>query len=427
MFEKIKEKRTNIKHLLYLSGSNIWSYWIGFFIVDYIKLIIFDIFLIFPIFFINGVAIYFGIDMIAISLSSLCFIYFISFFCSKEDNGSKVLFLFVFGFIIILIILGMFLGSELMNYLGSFTGLYYPNILDFTPITSMGLSFIRLILSYTIYNTIDKLLKTFDEFLTPEMKEKTMEGMNNLTYGFGRPEEYLYTSFIAQGMNIIIYTLLLILAESGVLGRLIHRIELKLYSKKNISFGQPEISEEMSANNNISPLLDKSEPQENQISLSINDENNIINTNQNQFRDIKRRNTPQLIINNNPSSVMDPLSNPYVKKEIDKVKNSKKELSTKISGLDKTFYSCCGRNNVRAINNLYLGLEPNEKFGLLGFNGSGKTTTFRAITNEILTDAGSVSLFGYNTKTDFERIRTMIGYCPQINPLFDFMKVKEIN
>ena len=426
MFEKIKEKRTNIKHLLYLSGSNIWSYWIGFFIVDYIKLIIFDIFLIFPIFFVNGVAIYFGIDMLAISLSSLCFIYFISFFCSKEDNGSKVLFLFVFGFIIILIILGMFLGSELMNYLGSFTGLYYPNILDFTPITSMGLSFIRLILSYTIYNTIDKLLKTFDEFLTPEMKEKTMEGMNNLTYGFGRPEEYLYTSFIAQGMNMVIYILLLILAESGVLGRLIHRIELKLYSKKSISFGQPEISEEMSANNNISPLLDKSEPQENQISLSINDENNIINTNQNQFRDIKRRNTPQLIINNNPSSVMDPLSNPYVKKEIDKVNNSKKELSTKISGLVKTFYSCCGRNNVRAINNLYLGLEPNEKFGLLGFNGSGKTTTFRAITNEILTDAGSVSLFGYNTKTDFERIRTMIGYCPQINPLFDFMKVKEI-
>ena len=102
------------------------------------------------------------------------------------------------------------------------------------------------------------------------------------------------------------------------------------------------------------------------------------------------------------------------------------ELTTRISGLVKTFYSCCGRRNVRAINKLYLGLEPNEKFGLLGFNGSGKTTTFRAITNEILTDEGSITLFGYNTKLHFERIRTMIGYCPQINPLFDFMKVKEI-
>ena len=120
-----------------------------------------------------------------------------------------------------------------------------------------------------------------------------------------------------------------------------------------------------------------------------------------------------------------PLDNPYIQKEIEKI-NSGKNLTTKITGLIKTFYGCCGCKNVRAINNLYLGLEPNEKFGLLGFNGSGKTTTFRAITNEILTDAGSITLFGYNTKTHFEKIRTIIGYCPQINPLFDFMKVKEI-
>ena len=68
MFEKIKEKRTNIKHLLYLSGSNIWSYWIAFFIVDYIKLLIFTILLILPIFYVTGAALYFGLDMLAINL-----------------------------------------------------------------------------------------------------------------------------------------------------------------------------------------------------------------------------------------------------------------------------------------------------------------------------------------------------------------------
>ena len=41
-------------------------------------------------------------------------------------------------------------------------------------------------------------------------------------------------------------------------------------------------------------------------------------------------------------------------------------------------------------------------------------------------DSGSINLFGYDTKKQFNKIRTMIGYCPQINPLFDFMKVKEI-
>ena len=109
---------------------------------------------------------------------------------------------------------------------------------------------------------------------------------------------------------------------------------------------------------------------------------------------------------------------------MNKVNNSY-DLTTRIVGLQKTFWHCCHKN-VRAINQLYLGLEPNEKFGLLGFNGSGKTTTFRAITNEILYDQGSIFLFGHNNRTQFNRIRPIIGYCPQINPLFDYMKVKEM-
>ena len=109
--------------------------------------------------------------------------------------------------------------------------------------------------------------------------------------------------------------------------------------------------------------------------------------------------------------------------------NSKEELTTFIINVTKTFYPCCAcyrKGRIRAINHLHLGLEPNEKFGLLGFNGSGKTTTFRVITNELIADAGSIKIFGYDNKTQFNIIRNIIGYCPQINPLFDFMKVKEI-
>ena len=94
-------------------------------------------------------------------------------------------------------------------------------------------------------------------------------------------------------------------------------------------------------------------------------------------------------------------------------------------GLKKTYWLCC-KKNVRAVNNLYLGLNNNEKFGLLGFNGSGKTTTFKSITKEILFDSGSIYLFGHNNKTEFNKIRKSIGYCPQENPLFDYMKVREI-
>ena len=117
-------------------------------------------------------------------------------------------------------------------------------------------------------------------------------------------------------------------------------------------------------------------------------------------------------------------SNPDANKEMYML-NTRNDFTTRIEGLYKTFWFCC-RKNIRAINNLNLGLEANEKFGLLGFNGSGKTTTFRAITNEILYDYGKISIFGFDTRNQFKYIRPKIGYCPQENPLFDFMKVREI-
>ena len=409
MFEKIKERRTNIKNLLYLSGSNIWSYWIGFYIVDYLKLLIFNIFLIFPIYFISGAATYFGLDMLLISLSSLSFIYFITFFCSKDDEGAKVLFLIVFGFILIVSLIALVWGDKLKVHFRSFTKLYVPNIFDLTPMTSMGLSFFRIIISYSLYNVIE------------EISNETGIKIESNIIELGRPSQFLYTSYIAQGLNFIFYTLLLMFAETGTLGKLIHWMEVKLYGKKNnYEFGKEEVTEDFNNNNNSY----------NNINIQ-ND--NINNTYMNFINNKQRPGSVSVPLNSNddgyiqtssPSS-RNPLVNPYVQKEIEKI-NSGKNLTTKITGLIKTFYGCCGCKNVRAINNLYLGLEPNEKFGLLGFNGSGKTTTFRAITNEILTDAGSITLFGYNTKTHFEKIRTIIGYCPQINPLFDFMKVKEI-
>ena len=100
-------------------------------------------------------------------------------------------------------------------------------------------------------------------------------------------------------------------------------------------------------------------------------------------------------------------------------------LTTKIEGLYKTFFVCCNKN-IRVIDNLNLGLDPNEKFGLLGLNGSGKTTTFSAIINDLSYEKGQITLFGHDNKTQFKEIRPMIGYCPQENPLFDYMKVREI-
>ena len=70
-------------------------------------------------------------------------------------------------------------------------------------------------------------------------------------------------------------------------------------------------------------------------------------------------------------------------------------------------------------------MENTERFGLLGFNGSGKTTTFRTLTNDVYFDSGDVEIFKLNTQKDFNKIRKIIGYCPQSNAIFDFLTVEE--
>ena len=401
MLEKIKEKRTNIKHLLYLSGNNIFSYWLGFYITDYLKLIVFTILLIAPVYTVNGCATYFGLDMLLINISSLSFIYFISFFCSKDDEGSKVLFIFVFGFLIIIVLIFIAFPDDIEKIF-DIKKPYVPTIFDITPVTSMAFSFIRIILSYTFIMQI----------------EKAFEGSMNIqeSFGFKRPEKYLVSSYIAQLLNIVFYSLLLILAESGLLNKFIIYLQNIFYAEKDIN--KVDI---IPIKNNNNEDIDSSDRM---VNIYNHNHNNIQSLN-----DVNQNIRQNLDFNfHNENSSGNPLHNSYVQNEIRKV-NSEQELSTKIINVTKTFYPCCAccrKGKVRAINHLHLGLEANEKFGLLGFNGSGKTTTFRAITNEISTDAGLINIFGYDTKNQFNYIRTIIGYCPQINPLFDFMKVGEI-
>ena len=421
--QKIKERINNIKHLLYLSGNNPWSYWIGFFIVDFIKLFFFSLLLILPIFYVNNSAKYFLINMIGICISSLPFIYVISFLCSKEDSGTKFVTILLFAFIIsFLVIFFIFAINNYDNYRNfedyiqnTLTSKYNFTFFDLTPITSLILSFGRLLVSY---------------YLNKNIYEYSL---------FYEPSIYLYTSFMVQFILFAFYTLLLILLESGYLRRFLHFIKVNIFmNNNNYIFSEEIISEEfVNYNNNINtPLLETpaindsissnslNERMDNNIDIQtiMNPNNNIINSNIQNNKFISQT----LPVKNNElySRNIDPLKNEYNLKEMNKV-NSNYDLTTKIVGLQKTFWHCCHKN-VRAINKLYLGLEPNEKFGLLGFNGSGKTTTFKAITNEILYDQGSIFLFGHNNRTQFNKIRPIIGYCPQINPLFDYMKVKEM-
>lgn len=76
-------------------------------------------------------------------------------------------------------------------------------------------------------------------------------------------------------------------------------------------------------------------------------------------------------------------------------------------------YSTGLRSHSLAVERTSFGLEFGECFALLGVNGAGKTTTFKSLTNEIVPTSGEIFIGGFNAKSQFNKIRKMIGYCPQ--------------
>lgn len=74
-----------------------------------------------------------------------------------------------------------------------------------------------------------------------------------------------------------------------------------------------------------------------------------------------------------------------------------------IIGLTKLY------KNDRGITDLSLDVERGEIFGLLGPNGSGKTTTMKVMTGLMKPNAGTVKLFGYDIHIDFEKAMVRTG------------------
>lgn len=68
--------------------------------------------------------------------------------------------------------------------------------------------------------------------------------------------------------------------------------------------------------------------------------------------------------------------------------------------------------NLRAVHDLSLDIDR-EIFGLLGPNGSGKTTTVLMLTTLLTPTSGSGSVCGYDIVTEGDRVRKKISYVPQ--------------
>ncbi|MFO1080538.1 MAG: ABC transporter ATP-binding protein [Reyranellaceae bacterium] len=81
--------------------------------------------------------------------------------------------------------------------------------------------------------------------------------------------------------------------------------------------------------------------------------------------------------------------------------------------------------SVLALDTLDLSIRRGEVFGLLGPNGSGKTTFIRLLAGYLLPTAGRLELEGIDCLREPRRARSMIGYVPEAAPVYGNMRVRE--
>jgi len=91
--------------------------------------------------------------------------------------------------------------------------------------------------------------------------------------------------------------------------------------------------------------------------------------------------------------------------------------------LTKVYRDFWGRQKVRALKALDLEIRQGEIFGLLGPNGSGKTTTIKLILGLLFPTSGQALVFGKDA-TDVKK-NERIGYLPEESYLYKFLNAEE--
>jgi len=99
------------------------------------------------------------------------------------------------------------------------------------------------------------------------------------------------------------------------------------------------------------------------------------------------------------------------------------EIILQTRALSKVYRDFWGRQKVRALKGLDLEVRRGEVFGLLGPNGSGKTTTIKLLLGLLFPTEGEVLVFGKPAGDVAKNER--LGYLPEESYLYRFLTADE--
>ncbi|MGB2769563.1 MAG: ABC transporter ATP-binding protein [Candidatus Zixiibacteriota bacterium] len=90
-----------------------------------------------------------------------------------------------------------------------------------------------------------------------------------------------------------------------------------------------------------------------------------------------------------------------------------------VSDLNKTY------GPLKAVDDFSFTADKGEILSLVGPDGAGKTSIFRAVCGLVKYDSGGMKIAGFDVSRDFEKIKPLLGYMPQTFSLYPDLSVEE--
>ena len=85
---------------------------------------------------------------------------------------------------------------------------------------------------------------------------------------------------------------------------------------------------------------------------------------------------------------------------------------------------CMHYGPVVALHKATFNVERGEVVGLLGPNGAGKSTTMKLLTTYLYPTFGNATVGGKSIRNEAYEVRQLIGYLPEVLPLYPDMEVR---